>query len=456
MSLSASKSCPIRDKWTLLICVAASLIFAFLGYLCCFRAYGELAVYLLYGGCFFAALFALWHGGYLEDKNRLVASLLLAMAAFALRIANLDARSGDYNSFLESWVQFYRDGGGFAALGTPVGNYNFPYMYILAAISYLPIDDLYLIKLVSVFFDVVLAYFVLKLVELFTENRNARLAAFFIVLLLPTVWLNSAWWAQCDSIYASFALGALYFGLKKRPVLAMLFAAVSFSFKLQAIFLLPIFAVLLMCGRIKWRHIPFFPLFFAIMMLPAIIAGRPPIDAILIYINQTGEYSSNITLNAPTLAAFFEDYSLSVSTVSTALIVLTALFLCALLWYAWRRRKALDDKLIVRLALAICIGIPFLLPFMHERYFYIAEILSVACAAAGLVHFAAPALVQTASLICYDAYMLTVYRFRLELAAAFMLVSLALALTAIFVGKGKRVEGAPLKPSADPPPIEKE
>ena len=42
--------------------------------------------------------------------------------------------------------------GGFAAVKLPIGNYNAPYLYFLAAISYLPIPDLYLIKLFSILF----------------------------------------------------------------------------------------------------------------------------------------------------------------------------------------------------------------------------------------------------------------------------------------------------------------
>ena len=91
------------------------------------------------------------------DRPRLLDALLPIGLAFFLRALLLDYQSADYQMFLSQWAAAFRDGGGFAAVKLPSGNYNAPYLYFLAAISYLPIPDLYLIKLFSILFDVVLA-----------------------------------------------------------------------------------------------------------------------------------------------------------------------------------------------------------------------------------------------------------------------------------------------------------
>ena len=91
------------------------------------------------------------------DRPRLLDALLPIGLAFFLRALLLDYQSADYQMFLSQWAAAFRDGGGFAAVKLPIGNYNAPYLYFLAAISYLPIPDLYLIKLFSILFDVVLA-----------------------------------------------------------------------------------------------------------------------------------------------------------------------------------------------------------------------------------------------------------------------------------------------------------
>lgn len=88
----------------------------------------------------------------------LLTALLPIGLAFFLRALLLDYVTPDYETFLSQWAQAFRENGGFAAVRLPIGNYNAPYLYFLAAISYLPVPDLYLIKLFSILFDVVLAW----------------------------------------------------------------------------------------------------------------------------------------------------------------------------------------------------------------------------------------------------------------------------------------------------------
>lgn len=410
----------------------ASAAFVLVFSLGSYKASYNFAVYTLFGAAMFLGLWLLTRDGLLSSRRRLAIAIAVVLGAFAVRMCYIDARSGDYNSFLQHWAEFFRENGGLRAIGEPIGDYNLPYLYLLALISYLPFDDLHMIKLMSVVCDVLLAFYAMRLTTTITESDKAPLASFLVVLCLPTVFLNSSWWAQCDSIYATFALAALYYGLKHRPVLAVLMGALSFAFKLQAIFILPIFAVLLMRGDIKWRHVPLFPAFYALLVLPAVIAGRPPLDALLIYAHQTGEYSSHITLNAPTLGTVFKQLE-DTSGASAFMIVLAFAYLAALLLVAWTRirRKLLDDRGILLMALAMAVGIPFLLPSMHERYFYLAEILSVVCAAGGLMSFVIPTLVQAASMICYDAYITGYYRLRLGLATFLMACGAALIVIAL-------------------------
>ena len=59
------------------------------------------------------------------------------------------------------------------------------------------------------------------------------------VLLLPVTYLNSSAWAQCDSIYASFVIIALYFLYDKKYILSFFMMGVALAFKLQMVFILP-------------------------------------------------------------------------------------------------------------------------------------------------------------------------------------------------------------------------
>ena len=191
----------------------------------------------------FLALWLLKNSGVIDSVNRVVATYGLIILAFYLRTLCFDYQTLDYQDFLSKWVEYYRVNGGVKAFSAPLGNYNIPYMYFLCLFSYLPVNDLYLIKLLSIFFDVLLAYSVMMLVGLVRDDNNLKLASFFTVLLLPTVFLNGSLWAQCDSIYAALALLGLWLALDDRPILSVLCFTLSFGFKLQAVFILPIMAV---------------------------------------------------------------------------------------------------------------------------------------------------------------------------------------------------------------------
>jgi len=70
------------------------------------------------------------------------------LSLLIIRIALFDFDWGDYSMFLQPWVESYRKMTFIEGLGTKVGNYNHPYMYILNIIARINFPDLYLIKTV--------------------------------------------------------------------------------------------------------------------------------------------------------------------------------------------------------------------------------------------------------------------------------------------------------------------
>ena len=198
----------------------------------------------------------------------LLTALLPIGLAFFLRALLLDYVTPDYETFLSQWAQAFRENGGFAAVRLPIGNYNAPYLYFLAAISYLPVPDLYLIKLFSILFDVVLAWGGLRLVRRFCPPDSVRpLVCFCLLLLLPTVVLNGSCWGQCDSLYGALTLHALACALEQRPKSSLALLGVAFSFKLQTVFLLPLWGALWLMGRLKFRHLFCFPAAYGVTIL---------------------------------------------------------------------------------------------------------------------------------------------------------------------------------------------
>ena len=253
------------------------------------------------------ALVLLWRTGVLPKPAHVLCAALLLTAAFVLRGACLNYVTDDYRNFLSVWVDFFRAHGGLAALRAPVGNYNVPYLTVLALISGSSLPDLHLIKLFSILFDVLLAWSVMQLVGLFRRSAAWKLAAFFLVLFWPTVVLNGALWGQCDSVYAALAVLSVYLVLSGHPLLGVVSIGASFAFKLQAVFVMPVFLLFWLTRRVKLRHALAFPAVCVVMVLPAVIAGRGLWDALTIPFKQTGSIGTGLNYNSPSVFALFRD-----------------------------------------------------------------------------------------------------------------------------------------------------
>ncbi len=380
-------------------------------------------------------LWLLYREGLLRSPRAWVLASLLMLAALGARLAVFDYETLDYQNFLTRWCSFFRENGGFKALRWQVGNYNIPYLYLLAFFSYLPVRDLYLIKYTSVVFDVLLAWAVLRLVKRFAKSQGRRLASFFTVLFLPTVFLNGAVWGQCDSIYVALLLLGVALALEDRPRASMVMAALAFGFKLQAVFVLPIYAVLWIKGKIKARHLAIFPLTYVLLVLPAVLAGRPFLDTITLYFSQTGSIGSGLNYNSPSIFAFFWNLPEKDSGFAAAIGIGAAfLFLANMLGVVWINRSRLSEQAVLGMALLFAIGIPFLLPHMHDRYFFAADILSLVVAFSFPLFFPAALLVQFASLLGYHAYLKMRYLLYMDRGSVALIVAFLLALGCFIQG----------------------
>ena len=374
------------------------------------------------------ALWFLFGEGLLKKRWVAVLCTVLIALSFAARASVLDYETLDYQDFLSRWVDFFRQNGGFKALSKPVGNYNIPYLYFLALFSYLPTRDLYLIKLLSILFDVLLAWSAMKLVGRATQNTLMRIGCFLAVLFWPTVFLNGALWGQCDSIYVAFALLGIWLALEDKPIFSMVMMTLSFAFKLQAVFLLPICAVLWIYGKYNWKHFLVFPLTYVLLVLPAVLLGRPFWDTITLYFHQTGSVGDGLNYNSPSIFAIFWRIPQERQGQASAFaLVAAALYMLNLIAIAYSKRKRLTDRSILALALLFAVGIPFLLPHMHDRYFFGADILALVLAFSFKPLFLAAPLVEFASFLGYHAYLKMRYLLYMYYGSYALILAIALA-----------------------------
>ena len=341
--------------------------------------------------------------GLLRRGRQMLAAAFFISVAFWIRYACMNHETLDYTHFLSRWVFHFRTYG-VKALEGSVGNYNLPYLYFLAAFSYSDFYDLYLIKLLSICFDVVLATASMKLVSVATDSEDKRLFTFIAVLLMPTVILNGAYWGQCDSIYTAFGVLGVYYALSDKPAKAMVSIALSFAFKLQAVFIMPVFFILLYTKKIKFSHLFLFPLTYIVLAMSAVLLGRPFVETLTLYIDQAGTVGGGLNYNSPSIFALVS--SGEHASILSALGIFAA-FGFLFLIYAWiyRRRHIVDARTIITVTCLITVAIPFLLPHMHDRYFFPADVFSLIFAVLLPRYFMVPILCSFASLLGYHAYL---------------------------------------------------
>lgn len=357
-----------------------------------------------------ASLFSVLYFGvlvfFIKDFKDNLFGLLFVFAVVAalvyMRVSLLSHPSRDYNVFLSNWLAQMREMEGVKPLVEKIGDYNMPYLYFLFIISKLNLNDLILIKWFSCIFDFLAAIFMMKIVSLKTENLVSKISAFILTLALPTVLLNSAYWGQCDSILAALSIGAVYFFLKDKPASAIALYALAFSFKLQAIFMLPFVVVMIIIKKVNPLKLAIFPAVFLGVLVPALICGRPFIDCVRIYFDQAGQYPA-MSLNSPSFWQIFENAP--TQNFNMVAVMLTGIVFLSFIAFCVMYKDKLDLNSLVELAFLSSVIIPFFLPRMHDRYFFIADILSLGVFFYDKRKWYVPLITQIASLNCYSYYL---------------------------------------------------
>ena len=313
------------------------------------------------------------------DNYLVLGFIFVTILAITMRVFMFSFESNDYTVFLSKWYAYLKENGGIMALATYQGNYNAPYMTLMALFTYLPIKSLYAIKIISVLFDFGLALSAAALVKyLVPKNKDFYFfLTYSIILFIPEIALNGALWGQCDAGYTMFVILALLYLLKDNYFKSFIFLGIAFALKLQFIFILPLFIVIYFVKqKFPIWHFLIIPIVNFILCLPAIIVGKPIGELLVVYFKQAGEYRNSINLN------FLNLYGLIAHAGERAAIlhypgVLATMFACLMmLVYIIYKKVKLTDKKILNLGLWFIVITTFLLPSMHERYLYMGCALS--------------------------------------------------------------------------------
>lgn len=311
----------------------------------------------------------------ISQHINLIFYISLILSILIRIIGTFYLKSNDYTMFLSPWIGQFKnisilDG---LRLQTDITDYYVPYNIILIILSHVPFPSYIGISLISCLCDFGISYYIYHCFnKAFPSSQYNKIIAISI-LLLPFSFIDSAFWKQCDSIYALFAIASLYYYFTQRYTRAFLLFSIGFVFKLQIIFLLPFYGILWLKKHYhSVLQFIWMPLMYLLTGLPSILAGADPIKIYSIYRNQTTLYTTtcNSYPNIWNMLPTFVDNPAILIGIVLAVIML-------LLFYQNNLSKislsSLEDYLwLSGVTIWTC---TMFLPCMHERYDYLALIL---------------------------------------------------------------------------------
>ncbi|GIJ67666.1 hypothetical protein [Virgisporangium ochraceum] len=329
--------------------------------------------------------------------ERLILAGLVVLAVL-VRVVGRNYVTTDLVVFRDWYDQLWA-AGGITGLREPIGNYNAPFLYLLVVAGFLPGSTLLKIKLIFAVFDVMVVYFMYRLVALRYPGWRIPTLAALVTAFLPTVVVNASMYGQCESVWAGFALGGLYLLLRDRHWWAVAFFATSVAFKPQGVFILPVLLLLVLAGRVRWRVLLALPAVYLLLALPAIAVGRGPVELLTVYSSQADD-KGGLARSAPSVFQYLQiAYAGGIfRNLGYLFTIAVVLGICYALVAS---RVDLDRTRIVTAAACFAVTVPFLLPSMHERYFYLADLLTLALAFHRPRLWYLPLIVQAASALSY-------------------------------------------------------
>ncbi len=324
----------------------------------------------------------------------------LTLIGLGIRVILRVVITDDWLMYWDPWISDLKEMG-FSYLATDRYDYTPTFVYILWAISRLPINPMTAYKGLHCVLDFVAAGILGKMIWKVTRSKRKGILSYGLFLVVPTIWANSALWAQCDIIFMTFLLLCFYYLFEDRPCKAMFFYGMAFVFKLQSLFIFPFLVILWVNKKVDLKHFLWIPALYFLSIVPAWIAGRPLMDLINIYMAQGAQDVWSLSIKWPNIYQIIGNqfFLLEYASAGTWLILG---ILMVILYAMAQKRYRITNEFIVQMALFFAILTPWFLPHMHERYGCVADILAIIYAMMNTKKFYFP-LVQI--LVSFNSYM---------------------------------------------------
>ena len=325
--------------------------------------------------------------------------------ALAIAFWSWPLSSVDMGTFLLPWFAHIRETGALGAFAVPFSNYTPPYLYLLALAQ--PLGEstsaFDAIKTVSFVGHMLLLASVFRLLQAAGHRQPWRAAA--LIAVAPTLFVNPAVLAQCDAYWAAAVTMALAAAVHRRHLAMFAWCGLAVALKAQAAFVAPFFLALAIARHVPIRMWLVAPLTAALCMVPAWLAGWPAADLLTIYLRQT-QWESALALNAPNVWMLIQTLgggsTAALGAAATGGAIIAS---AAFVGVFARRLDTVDAEHLLRIALLCTLIVPGLLPRMHERYFFLGDVLALVLVAIRPADWRLGLLTQAGSGLAILAYM---------------------------------------------------
>ena len=321
----------------------------------------------------------------------------------AIRVILRVVTTMDWEMYWDPWISDLKEMG-FSYLATDRYDYAPSFVYILWVISKLPINPMTAYKSIHIVLDFAAAGVMGRMAAEVTGSKSKGICAYGVMLLVPTIWADSALWAQCDIIFMLFVLLCFYCLFREKPGAAMFFYGMAFAFKLQSLFIFPFLVILWVNKKIKIQHFLWIPGLYFLSIIPAWIAGRPLIELINIYMAQGAQDVWSLSIKWANIYQIIGNQYFLLEYAEAGTWLILGILMCIMFAMAQKRYR-ITNEFIVQTALFFAILTPYILPHMHERYGCLADILAILYAVMNRKRFFIPIVQILISFNCYMAYL---------------------------------------------------
>ena len=346
----------------------------------------------------------------------LITAILITAISLAARFSVVLHPTRDVVAFVFKWMQDIKEVG-FANFYTVQSDYSPLFLFVVGIFAYLPTGEFVTVSGLTYFANWMVYlkgfYFLIEIgiavglyliVKEVTKNKKYAWLTYVIYLCLPVQFFNSAIWGNADVMYFVCFVYILYFILKDKGGLAFFLTGVCFGIKLQAVFILPYLLYLLLNGKLKVYKVIFLPLGLFCTFLPAYFCGAGFTEPFMFFKRQIGGYSK-LTLGCANIWHLINIKDGAMETFSTGATLLGLLLIGVFTAIIFERKIDLTKENTLRVGIFLMAIVPMFLPHMHERYFYLLDVLIVVYCLITKKHYYLILLMQLSSGIAYHNYL---------------------------------------------------